>query len=66
MTPDVMKYLWFTYLNSLSELFVGFIKLALKCGADLLPSFSFGEQLVYDYPDNPTGKNSIMHSSISY
>merc|ERR1711881_208733 len=33
----------------------GFIKLALKCGASLLPSFSFGEQLVYDYPSNPTG-----------
>jgi len=27
----------------------------LKCGADLLPSFSFGEQLIYNYPKNPAG-----------
>jgi len=33
----------------------GFVKLALKCGANLLPSFSFGEQLIYNYPKNPTG-----------
>ena len=38
------------------KLFPGFVKLALKCGADLLPSFSFGEQLIYNYPKNPAGK----------
>ena len=34
----------------------GFIKLALRCGADLLPSFAFGEQLIYNYPNNDAGK----------
>ena len=36
--------------------FTGFIKLALRCGADLLPSFAFGEQLIYNYPNNDAGK----------
>ena len=26
----------------------GFIKLALRCGADLLPCFTFGENSIYD------------------
>ena len=37
-------------------IFTGFIKLALRCGADLLPSFAFGEQLIYNYPNNDAGK----------
>ncbi|XP_059353584.1 2-acylglycerol O-acyltransferase 2-A-like [Daphnia carinata] len=33
----------------------GFIRLALKHGAHLVPSFSFGENEVYDQVDNPRG-----------
>ena len=28
----------------------------MRCGADLLPSFAFGEQLIYNYPNNDAGK----------
>ena len=49
-------FLFFTQANIKNIFFTGFIKLALRCGADLLPSFAFGEQLIYNYPNNDAGK----------
>ena len=34
----------------------GWIKLALRFGVDLVPSFSFGEHSVYGQTPNPEGK----------
>ena len=36
----------------------GFIKLALRFGVDLVPTFSFGEQFIYEQADNAKGYNS--------
>ena len=33
----------------------GFIKLALRFGVDLVPTFSFGENSIYDIVSNPPG-----------
>ena len=33
----------------------GFIKIALRYGAVLVPTFSFGEDKVYGHEDNPVG-----------
>lgn len=33
----------------------GFIKLALRFGVDLVPTFSFGEQFIYSQADNKKG-----------
>ena len=33
----------------------GFIKLALRFGVDLVPTFSFGENSIYDQLKNPPG-----------
>ena len=33
----------------------GFIKLALRFGVDLVPTFSFGEQFIYTQADNAKG-----------
>ncbi|KAM6970668.1 2-acylglycerol O-acyltransferase 1-like [Aplochiton taeniatus] len=33
----------------------GFVKMALKCGADLVPVFSFGENDIYNQVRNPQG-----------
>ena len=49
-------FLFFAQANGKNLFFTGFIKLALRCGADLLPSFAFGEQLIYNYPNNDAGK----------
>ena len=49
-------FLFFTQANIKNIFFTGFIKLALRCGTDLLPSFAFGEQLIYNYPNNDAGK----------
>jgi len=38
----------------------GFIKLALEHGVSLVPTFSFGEQYVYNLAPNPPG--SLLHS----
>ena len=37
----------------------GFVKLALKHGVDLVPTFSFGENFIYDQTKTDTG-NSIF------
>jgi len=34
----------------------GFIKLALRFGVDLVPTFSFGEYSIYDQVPNPVGE----------
>ena len=34
----------------------GFIKLALRFGVDLVPTFSFGENSIYDQIPNPVGR----------
>ena len=36
----------------------GFIKLALRFGVDLVPTFSFGEQFIYEQADNSKGSVS--------
>jgi len=33
----------------------GFIKLAIRCGSDLVPCFTFGENIIYDKISNPEG-----------
>ena len=38
----------------------GFIKLALRFGVDLVPTFSFGEQFIYEQADNAKGYLVIM------
>ena len=55
--PRIWIFLFLSQAN-LENKFIstGFIKLALRCGADLLPSFAFGEQLIYNYPNNDAGK----------
>lgn len=36
----------------------GFVKLALRFGVDLVPTFSFGEYVIYDQVANPVGKDN--------
>jgi hypothetical protein len=36
----------------------GFIKLALRFGVDLVPTFSFGENSIYDQVSNPPGTST--------
>ena len=35
----------------------GWIKLALRYGVDLVPTFSFGEHSIYEQKENPEGEN---------
>ena len=43
----------------------GFVRLALEHGAHLVPSFSFGEDQVYDQVDNPRGSTiRILQESV--
>ena len=39
----------------------GFIKLALKHGVDLVPTFSFGENFIYDQTKTDTGNLKLIH-----
>lgn len=39
---------------------VGFIKLALTHGVDLVPTFSFGEFSIYDQVANPVGEILVL------
>ena len=41
----------------------GFIKLALRFGVDLVPTFSFGEHLIFDQADNTKGLCEIKVTS---
>jgi 2-acylglycerol O-acyltransferase 2 len=38
----------------------GFVKLALRFGVDLVPTFSFGEYSIYDQVPNPVGKTLLF------
>jgi hypothetical protein len=38
----------------------GFVKLALRFGVDLVPTFSFGEYSIYDQVPNPVGKTVLF------
>ena len=40
---------------------LGFIRLAIKHGASLVPVFSFGENEVYDQLDNAKGSKVFMY-----
>ena len=40
----------------------GFVKLALKCGVSLVPTFSFGEASIYDKVTK--GKGRIMTMTV--
>ena len=44
----------------------GFIKLALRFGVDLVPTFSFGEQFIYTQADNSKGNEyrSVIYVKI--
>jgi len=39
----------------------GFVKLALRYGVDLVPTFSFGEYVIYDQVANPIGKKNLIN-----
>ena len=43
----------------------GFVKLALRFGVDLVPTFSFGEQFIFTQADNTKG-NGIANIPLIY
>ena len=43
----------------------GFIKMALRFGVDLVPSFSFGENFIYDQVKSQPGKVILHFSKLS-
>ena len=43
----------------------GFIKLALRFGVDLVPTFSFGEQFIYEQADNAKGKSIYLQKVLN-
>ena len=44
----------------------GFIKLALKHGVDLVPTFSFGENFIYDQTKTDTGNSIHMFIHVGF